>query len=411
MIFNKDKRRKFKKFCIDTQDNKTAKIIQKNYSKIIQRIKNKQGKIKVLFLVSENSKWKAQSLYDLMAESEKFEPIIALTQITKTHHGKDNTRNELKENYDYFSSKKMNVLYAYENNKYIDLKDFEPDIIFYQQPWYISSKQSPQKTSKYALLCYIPYYVMNYGGEMDYSQPLHKYLFRHYILNKDWADLYSDLSGLKNFVPTGHTMLDAYILNKNKCKKNYVIYAPHYSFPHPKNENAVNYGTFLKNGYAILEYAKAHSEINWAFKPHPQLKFSLLKSGITPSEVEEYYTEWETIGTACYDSSYMNLFINSQALITDCASFLTEYFCSQKPIIHLISSECKIKPMTPSLKIFDTFYNVHNLEEMYDTFEKVLIQKQDPLKNKRLKTLKESKLLDNYAAKNIMKDLEKVFFD
>ena len=41
-------------------------------------MKNK-SKLKVIFLVNEISKWKAQSLFDLMSQEEKFEPVIALT--------------------------------------------------------------------------------------------------------------------------------------------------------------------------------------------------------------------------------------------------------------------------------------------------------------------------------------------
>ena len=192
MVFDKKKRHNFKKWCTDVEDFKKSYKIRKNYPNIVNRIKNKKGKIRVLFLVNEISKWKTQSLYDLLAKSDKFEPIIGVTLLTKAHNGKDNTRDNLDEIYNYFASRGMNVVRAYENRKYSDLRKFEPDIIFYQQPWYMPAEQSPDKTGKYALLCYVPYYVMNYGGEMDYNQPMHKYLFRHYILNDEWANLYAE---------------------------------------------------------------------------------------------------------------------------------------------------------------------------------------------------------------------------
>ena len=410
LILDKDKRRGFKKKCLDIEEAKKASKIRKNYPNIINRIKNKKEKIRVLFFVNEIAKWKTQSLYDLLDKNDRFEPVVAVTLLTKAHNGKDKTRDNLDEMYNYFADKKMNVVKAYKNNKYLDLKIFEPDIIFYQQPWYIPKEQSPEKTGKFALLCYMPYYVMNYGGEMDYNQPLHKYLFRHYMLNDEWANLYTKLSGLDNFVATGHTMIDNYLFPPKDEKKQYVIYAPHYSFPHKNNDNPVNYGTILKNGKEILEFAQKHSEINWVFKPHPQLKFSLLKAGYSYEDVENYYSGWAKAGILCEDNSYSELFLNSKALITDSASFLIEYFCTKKPIIRLISSECKIKPMRPSEKIFDTFYDVHNLDEMYETFEKVIIKGEDEKKEERLSVLKESHLLDNSAAENILADLEKTLF-
>ena len=47
----------------------------------VQRLRKrkKDKKIKVLFLVNEVAKWKAQTLYDLMEESGLYEPEIALT--------------------------------------------------------------------------------------------------------------------------------------------------------------------------------------------------------------------------------------------------------------------------------------------------------------------------------------------
>ncbi len=409
LIFDKKKRKEFKKWCKDVEDNKKSFKLKKYQPRIIERIKNKTGKIKVLFLVSETAKWKAQSLYDLLAVSEKFEPVIAVTLLSKAHKGKDKTRTNIDETYHYFADRGMNVVYAYKNHRYIDLKDFEPDIVFYQQPWYIAKEQSFEKVCKYALVCYIPYYVSDYGCDIDYNQPLHKYLFKHYVINDMWAKIYEELSGLDNFVGLGQPILDAYYLNKEAENQGYVIYAPHYSFSHKNNDNPVNYGTFLKNGTKILEYANQHREIKWVFKPHPQLKFSLLKCGYSEDEVEKYYKDWEELGIACYDSSYMDLFIKSKAMITDSASFLVEYFCSGKPIIHLISDDCKIIPMKPAKVIFDTFYKVHNLGEMYAAFDKVLIKNEDDLKEKRLDVLAQSNLLGNYAAKNIAEDLEKIF--
>ena len=382
-----------------------------NYKSVIEKIKNKKGKIRVLFLVSEISKWKAQTLYDLMEKDDKFEPFIALTILSCVQNGADTTRNHLEEDYNYFKNKNMNVVYAYKDNEYIDLKTFDPNIIFYQQPWEIDNIQFPDKISTYAIPYYIPYYVNNYSIlPIDYNQLFHKYLYKHYVLNKQWENEYNKLSNINNFYGIGHTILDYFYLNKDKkSKKNYVIYAPHYSFSHIKNSNPLNIGTFLNNGFQIQEYAKVHSEFNWVFKPHPGLKYALTRIGISAEDIKKYWDEWARIGTVCEDSSYMDLFLDSKALITDCGSFLTEYFCTGKPLIHLISSDCKIQPNEIAKKNFDTFYKVHNLDEMFKTFDKVLIQNIDDKKEERLKVLEETGLLNNYAAKNILEDIKKTF--
>ena len=99
---------------------------------------------------------------------------------------------------------------------------------------------------------------------------------------------------------------------------------------------------------------------------------------MTEQEVDNYYKEWEKISTYCNNGNYAKLFLESKALITDCASFLVEYFCTKKPVIHLISSSCGIIPKFPLKRIIETYYKAHNLEEMYQRmiceFEKISYQ-------------------------------------
>ena len=401
-----ESRRDFIKLCRSVEELKHVDKIQKSYPKLVKKL-SKKKKLRVLFLVSENSKWKAQSLYDLMEKSDKFEPFIALTVLTGVHTGVDTTRNELEDNYKFFKSKGMKVVKAYENHEYLDLKIFKPDIVFYQQPWALSKLQMPDSVAKFALTCYIPYFVANYGIlRLDTGLRLHKFLFRHYVLNKNWAREYQEYSGLNNYVAVGHTILDNFYLNQNvQPKNNYVIYAPHYSIPHELNKNPVNYGTFLQNGEQILEYAKNHPEINWGFKPHPQLKFVLYNIW-GEEKTEKYYKEWESFAKCCYNAEYIDLFLDSKALITDCASFLTEYFCTEKPILHLISAKCSIEPLKPFQKIIDTFYKAHNQNDLLAYLDEVIIKGNDYKKDERLNVLKQSKLKNNYAAANIIKDLE-----
>lgn len=408
MIPVKSARKAYRAFWMDGFEKARQRKLQKRYFKIANKLRTK-SKIRVLFLVSEISKWKAQSLYDLMEKSERFEPVIAITLLTGAHLGVDKTRNNAEEMYNYFVQKGMRVEYAYKNHEYIDLKELNPDIIFYQQPWDLDKIQNTRRMSKYALTFYIPYYVNNHTLlPNDYCMNFHKFLFKYYVLNKDWENLYRKVSKRDNIYGFGHTMLDSIYLNKHKkTNNNYVIYAPHHSFEDELNKNPLNYGTFNKNGKQILEYAKKHPELNWVFKPHPKLKYILLRIGVNEEEIEEYWNEWRNIGIVCEDGSYMDLFLDSKVLITDCGSFLTEYFCTGKPLIHLIPQHT-IETIDIAQKIFDTFYKVYNLDEMYETFDKVLIQNQDDKKEYRHKVLKESGLTDNYAAKNIMEDIEKV---
>ena len=61
---------------------------------------------------------------------------------------------------------------------------------------------------------------------------------RHYVLYKQWEDEYKKLAKRDNICGLGNTILDNFYLNNDKKSiKNYVIYAPHYSFTHDLNKN------------------------------------------------------------------------------------------------------------------------------------------------------------------------------
>ena len=411
----KEYRTEFRTLCKQSNDIRLIPKRKKEYIELKNKLYKKLQKepLRVLFLVNEIAKWKAQSLYDLMKDSKEFEPIIALTIADfQVNLSVDKKQEILYKNKEFFDQKNMYSILAYDinKNKSIDLQVFNPDIVFFQEPWSLYDNQTSRKVSKYALTCYIPYYVLSYGAEMDYNMSFHKFLHKYYILNSDWAQLFSKKLKyrLGSILPCGHTTLDSYSIESKCPQDNCIIYAPHWSVPSDKFENFENFSTFMQTGYQILNYAKEHKNIKWVFKPHPTLKNQVVKIGaMTEEEINNYYEEWNNIGTVSLDSDYKKIFDNSKLMITDCCSFLTEYFATGKPLIHLISSKRKISPMPPMGKMFDCFYKAYDLEEMFDLFEKLIIKNEDSLKGKRLKTLKSLNLCGNNASQNIFDDLIK----
>ena len=134
------------------------KYCTKNYKNILQKLRNeiKTRPLKVIFLVRENQKWTYKSLYEQFEKSEHFEPLVLVSILTLAHKGKDKTRNNLDENYKFFKSQGLNVDYAYKNGKYINLKEFNPDIVFYDQQWDLPTIHKPHRVSDFALTMYCP---------------------------------------------------------------------------------------------------------------------------------------------------------------------------------------------------------------------------------------------------------------
>lgn len=392
-------------------------ICRIRYELVLRKLRKRvrERKLNVLFLVNEISKWKAQRLYELLEKDEHFSPIIGLTfadiDWELSQDERINKRQALK---NFFTSKAMRIVEVCDeiNMDVIDLRNIHVDIVFYQQPWRLHKKQKPHILSRYHLTCYFPYYVPNYSLlTTDCQQGFHYLLWKYYHLSYDWVLTISKyvpqcVRSVK-LVPTGHPMLDVirdYSTNETDSQKK-VIYAPHWSVYSEHFDNDERYSTFQHNGREILDFAKRHPEIKWYFKPHPTLKASLLRTKLwEENEIEEYYNEWSRIGEVC-SGDYVKLFWESSALITDCGSFLVEYPCTKKPVIRLVSSVCGIPTPEPSHALFESFYNVHSLSEMYEVFQLVLVEGLDPKCDERIKAIENAGLLEKNASENIIKDL------
>ena len=203
----------------------------------------------------------------------------------------------------------------------------------------------------------------------------------------------------KSLCVVGHPILDYYLNKKNEEKK-YIIYSPHWTVC---GDN-LRFGTFDWSGNKILEFAKMHPELNWVFRPHPLLYKFVLTSGFMPKEeINKYYNEWKNIGIYSTSGDYMDIFQKSYAMITDCGSFLTEYFVSENPVIHLLSD--KFSPNPTIEKIDTTYYTAHNTEELNKHLEEILIKKNDYKKQERIVLLNKLNLKNNNCAENIIRDI------
>lgn len=394
---------------------------RRNYARVLTRIraKDKSEKIRVLFILSEPTKWKCLLLYRAMQKGGVFDPIVALSnwnaqqllgEDALERHFKDTEESLDRLNVAHIRTVKTHPIAA------SDLKEFAPDIVVFNEQWFPPQQQTAQSISETALTCFIPYYVPDYCNfEIDCGQEVERFSHTYFTLNEEWCELYRPCfrkwDSVASLVPAGHPALDFFAASEAVSNaEEYVIYAPHFAFP--SNSHSMKlilvHGTFDWSGKAILKYAQAHPEMNWVFKPHPLLRRELVLTGLmSGEEVDEYYDAWERIGTVCTSGDYQDIFLRSKAMITDCGSFLAEYGSTGKPLIHLLCEQNTAVPPRPSKMLWDTFYKVRNVEEMTRTFCCVLERGEDPNREDRQRVLTELKLSGGNASNRIVDYLRK----
>ena len=189
-------KKKIKKLLVPFVQPVMASFVRRRYSQTLSRLRQEYGKrkLRVGFLVSEEAKWKGQSLYDLMQNSNKFAPVI-LIYPTKAEMKKSIAvqRRSVDTKMDFFRAHDMNVLniWDYETQSHIPIEKMDVDILFYQQAWDLPPAPSPVAVASKALTFYFPYYLVNYYDlKLETEMMLHHYVYRYVVFSQQQVDMY-----------------------------------------------------------------------------------------------------------------------------------------------------------------------------------------------------------------------------
>lgn len=379
----------------DVRRTPCALWLKFKYRRTICRLRKVYGKRKIVvaFCVSEISKWKSQILYEQLAQTNTYHPVIFVyPSPLELKHKEVNVDALVNEKYRFFTDKKMNVVNVWNSvsNKCVIPHASRPDVIFYQQPWDTPRPfPLPLETAAYALSFYIPYFLVNnFDLKLELEKSLHYQVYGHVFQNTEFVKFYDARIKKRHYAGKhlgfGHTIVDNLTTEVATKEEDYVIYSPHFSIPVPGVKRPFTYSTFLDNGKLILEFAKQHTRIKWVFKPHPRLKIELKTTAAwSDKEIDTYYAEWAKIGIVCDSPDYIEHFQRSSAMITDCGSFLSEYSCMDKPLIRLYYHKDNLPPNPMLEKLYGTFYYAHNNAELQELLESVVCQHQDPNKAAR----------------------------
>ena len=254
------------------------------------------------------------------------------------------------------------------------------------QPMFIA-----KNITLHTLVTYIPYGMLSGSHHYQY-QILTALAWKLFWETRRTLELYREKCKMFQGVYTGYPKMDVFFERTDfhfdwkeaQPHSRKIIWAPHWSI-----KGGVEFSTFQWNYQFMYEYAKAHPEISWVVKPHPNLVFNAVLTGLFPSEeaFDEYLNGWNELPNAkvVIGGYYYDLFMTSDAMILDSGSFITEYQYTHKPMLYLTRDTQQFSPLVDEL--MKVLYRVdgHDTDGIKKFIEDVVIGQNDFMSKARRK--------------------------
>ena len=403
---------------INLSNYKINSLFQQGYSNIIEtkKYKIKYKKLKVAFIVIWHSQFTMNKLYEMMIDSEYFEPYIICL---KSKHNTEYHNNIYEEAFGYLNTKYKNVRKSYINGEYIDYSD-DMDIAFFPMIHdYLFDKfySPPYLYSKNVIMYYACYgYNISFSSSSEYPYGIMrgKFFFLMYKTFMDTQYSYNEYSNAskfsnKNMICTGYPKFDNIKdIKKDILKRKLIILAPHQALHH------IDFcSSFLKYSEIYRDLPKLYPNIDFVFRPHPLLKH-VLEGYWNKEEIEKYYKIMNDYDNCYLDESaeYYDIFINSDAMIHDCGSFLVEYLMLNKPALYMLDDKEKHLRYFNQLgkDCIENCYRALEEKDIFDFIDNVVLKGNDFMKDTRTdfieKNLKVNHFkVNEYILDDIKKDL------
>ena len=369
--------------------------------------------INVVFEVTGISKWKADSLLRLMTEHPRFRPIV--WHVPYSHGGgTERDQMELEQCRAHFSPLGAHLV------QYATLADFpeaeKPDIVFTNEPYDISVYSMPHNKGLLDyLFCFLPYGFTSTKSPFNYNQIINNAALFSFYENEASCSYAREImsNGGRNAVLSGQPFADSFLYPWKEAPQVWkdcggglkrVIWAPHWTIE--KETCWLRFGTFMQTGEILLEMAKKYrGQIQFAFKPHPNLYYTLCRHPQWGKErTDAFYAKWrEMPNTQFEDGAYTDLFMQSDAMIHDCGSFIQEYLFADKPCMYLKDPENRQEYSAMAEDCLNA-YQIGITREEIEEFLQMVLRGEDPKAEVR-RQLREKYLVPPHgqsAAQNII---------
>ncbi len=374
---------------------KYVETTRKKQQKTIERLRQKK-QITVAFFLQTPSTWKYENIYNLMAKSERFRPVVVVCPFNvHLNYSKAECLNVLQKTEKFAREKGYDYTSAYDskNHCWLDIrKELNPDVVFFTKPYKDTLPSYYIYKFRDKITCYAGYGFCTVNiYQLNFNLPLNNLLYHFFVdtvFHLDFARQYSLVKG-ENAVVTGnigseplidgHTTKD--IWKPQPTQKKRIIWAPHHTIDY-----LFHFSNFLIYCDLMLNLAKKYeSKIQLVFKPHPVLKFKLINLW-GEKKTNEYYAKWQNMpNTQIEEGYYVDLFLTSDAMIHDSASFTAEYLHTLKPVCFTVRSEENVrKQWNPfGFQAFNLHYHAHCEQEIENFITDVVLNGNDTMYNDR----------------------------
>lgn len=328
------------------------------FSPYIKRRSPSREKVKVCFFVIHRSVWKLDNLYRLLEKDKRFEPMIVMCPYMSG--GREVQDQEMDEGYSYFTSLGYTVVSTKdENGRWRDIrKELDPDIVFFTNPHNVTLSAYQWRNFRDRYTCYVPYHHQVDFGQWgtQWNSPFHLSMWKLFYINRYHKNLaiekmlnkganvevvgYPGTEGLYLNIPTNNPTRSVWKVDDGRKK---IIFAPHHTI---EFDPVLGISDFLDVADRMVDLAmQLSSQVVFAFKPHPVLKSKLYKHPEWGKvRTDKYYNFWrDSENTQIEEGAYVDLFLQSDAMIHDSGSFLAEYLYLNKPVFYFFNETTKIR--------------------------------------------------------------------
>ena len=354
-----------------------------------RRLRGKE-RIEVAFFLTIPGMWKSDFLFQALRDNPRYHPYIVIYPYSYYKgFSKEEVDATLERTRTFVEEKGFEYVIPYDERRgwYDVKKTLDPDIVIFTTPY----KDFPPKYYVYhfrdRLTCYVPYGFGSLNMQrVNYDLMFHNLVGLHFVeteIHRQLSEKYAR-NKAENVVITGYPGTEVFLRKdytpKNVWKpqatmKKKVIWAPHHTI-----DATLALSTFLLRCDDMVALSEKYRDtIQFAFKPHPLLKFKLqLLWG--EARTRNYYEQWATMeNTQLEEANYVDFFLTSDAMIHDCGSFTTEYLFVNKPVMYLTHDEHFAERFNPfGQKSFQCHYRGGDVQAIEDFLQKVVLEGNDP---------------------------------